>query len=246
MTKMVVFDLDGTLTKSKMAIDGEMAKMVEQLSDKMIVAVTSGASFKQFKKQLLGNLEFNKQFSNLLLLPTNGASFYRYKEGKWQKIYQHLIKTSEKAQIKVAFKKVYEEIGYKNPDVTYGNVLEDRGSQITFEALGQKAPLSKRREWNKTSDRRKEIKKALDKYLRPKFQVMIAGLTSIDILEKGIDKSFGISTMRKIFRLKKDEVAFVGDAIRPGANDFEAIKSGVEMIKVTGPEETKKIIKSWL
>jgi len=246
MKKMVVFDLDGTLTKSKMAIDGEMANLLGKLSDKMIVAVTSGASFKQFKKQLLGNGEFNKNFDNLLLLPTNGASFYRHKEGKWQNIYRHKMKTSDKTRIKNAFKKVYEEIGYQDPEVTYGGVLEDRICQMTFEALGQKAPLSKRREWNKTSDRRKEIKKALDKYLLPKFQVMIAGLTSIDILEKGIDKSFAIGKMRKIFKLKKKEVAFVGDAIRPGANDYAAIKSGVEMVKVSGPEETKKFIRSWL
>ena len=242
---MIVFDLDGTLTKSKMAIDGEMTNLLGKLSDKMIVAVTSGASFKQFKKQLLGNAEYNKNFDNLLLLPTNGASFYRYKQGKWQKIYQHLMRSSDKEQIKSTFKKVYEDIGYRDPEVTFGGVLEDRVSQMTFSAVGQKAPLSKRREWNVCSDRRKEIKKSLDKYL-PKFQVMIAGLTSIDILEKGIDKSFAIGQMRKIFKLKKEEVSFVGDAIRPGANDYEAIKSGVEMVKVTGPEETKKFIRNLL
>ena len=52
--------------------------------------------------------------------------------------------------------------------------------------------------------------------------------------------------MRKIFKMKKNEVIFVGDAVRVGANDYAAIKSGVEIVKVSGPEETKKIIRNWL
>ena len=246
MTKMIVFDLDGTLTKSKVAIDDEMAKLLGKLLMTKMVAVTSGASFQQFKKQLLSNLTCREVFGNLLLLPTNGASFYRYKEGKWQKKYQHLMSDSKKSKIKTAFEKTFKDIGYKDPEVTYGPVIEDRGSQLTFEALGQKAPLSKRRNWNMTQDRRKEIKKALEKYLRPDFQIMIAGLNSIDILEKGIDKSFAINQMRKLFILTKKEIVFVGDAVRIGANDYAAIKSGVEIVKVSGPEEVKKLIRNWL
>jgi phosphomannomutase len=246
MTKMIIFDLDGTLTKSKMAIDGEMAKLLEKLLAIKLVGVTSGASIKQFKKQLLKNIKFKKNLENLLLLPTNGAGFFRYQDGKWQRKYQYLMSNTKKVKIITAFQKTFKEIGYKKPETTYGPIIEDRGSQLTFEALGQRAPLAARKAWNKTKDRRKEIKKTLEKYLGPDFQVMIAGLNSIDVLEKGLDKSFAIGQMRKYFKLTKKEILFVGDAVRAGANDYAAVKSGAVIKKVTGPEEVKTLIRSWL
>ena len=37
---------------------------------------------------------------------------------------------------------------------------------------------------------------------------------------------------------------FVGDALYPGGNDNAVLKTGVNAISVTGPKETKKIIRS--
>jgi hypothetical protein len=39
---------------------------------------------------------------------------------------------------------------------------------------------------------------------------------------------------------------FVGDAIFPGGNDYSVLKTGIDYAKVTGPEETKKIIRKVL
>jgi len=245
MIKMAVFDLDGTLTESKTTIDLEMVKLLEDLLKTKLVAVISGASFEQFEKQLIARIKNKKVFGNLLFFPTNGASFYRYQNDKWSADYQHLLSAEKKKKIFEAFKKTYKDIDYKDPEKIYGTVIEDRGSEVTFSALGQQAPLLEKYKWNRTQDVRIKIKKVLDKYL-PEFKVMIAGTTSIDVVQKGIDKGFAIDQMRKIFKLNKNEIVFVGDAIRPEGNDYTAVKSGVEMIKITGPEETKKIIRSWL
>lgn len=245
MKKMIVFDLDGTLTRSKMAIDEEMAKLLGELLTVKMVAVTGGGSLDQFKKQLIANLNCRRLFGHLFLLPTNGASFYRYNKGKWRQEYQYLMNPEEKKQIKAAFEKAFKEIGYKNPNKIYGPILDDRGSQITFSALGQKAPIAEKEKWNLTEDRREEIKTALVKYLS-QFEAVIAGVTSIDVIKKGIDKYFAIKEMMKIFKLTKEEMVFVGDALRKGGNDYAAIRTGVEIKKVSGPEETKKIIRSWL
>ena len=56
MKKVVIFDLDGTLTKSKSDLDKEMAKLVAELLQERCVAVTSGCSFHQFENQFLDKL----------------------------------------------------------------------------------------------------------------------------------------------------------------------------------------------
>lgn len=244
MKKMIVFDLDGTLTESKLEIDIEMGKLLEKLLEKTKVAVTGGGSYEQFKKQLLNNLEPGKELENLFIFPTNGASFYRYIDKNWQKEYENLMTTEERNQIVNAFEKTFAEIDYRNPEKVYGPILDDRGSQITFSALGQKAPIEERNKWNETEDRRKEIISVLKKYL-PQFEIVSAGVTSIDVMKKGIDKYYAIEKMMKIFGLIKEEMVFVGDALDKGENDYAAIRTGVEIVKVNGPEETKKIIRSW-
>ena len=156
-----------------------------------------------------------------------------------------MMDPKEREQIITTFEKVFKDIGYNNPQKTYGTVIEDRGSQITFSALGQRAPIEEKRKWNTDSDRRKEIKAAMAKYL-PNFEMVMAGMTSIDVIKKGIDKYFAIEQIIKILNLSKEEIVFIGDAFSKEGNDYVVKRTGVEIRKVSGPEETKKIIREWL
>ena len=54
--KIIIFDLDGTLTKSKSNLDQEMALLICELLRLRYVAVTSGCSFQQFENQFLSGL----------------------------------------------------------------------------------------------------------------------------------------------------------------------------------------------
>lgn len=241
--KLIVFDLDNTLTQSKMAIGKDMAKLICALLSKKTVAVISGGSFLLLQKKFLSYLKCPKKlFNNLVLLPTSGSSFYKYKKGKWCLVYQHVLSQKDKKQIKAAFSKALIDINYKMPKKTYGSIIEDRKTQITFSALGQKAPLMKKREWNKRQDRRQEIKKALERYL-PQFEIRIGGLTSIDITKKGIDKAYAVEQITKILKTSKNEIVFVGDAFFKGGGDYPVKRTGVETLETSGPEETKTFIR---
>ncbi len=243
--KIIVFDLDGTLAQSKTKIDKEMAKILCNLLAKKIVVVVSGGAYIQFQKQFLSNFKYTKALENLFLLPTSGSSFYRFENRKWQPIYQHLLSKKEKEKIRECFEKIFKDIDYHHPTKVYGQVIEDRGSQITFSALGQKAPLEKKQEWNTTQDRRSEIQKMLMQHL-PQFEIRLGGLTSIDITKKGIDKGYAILQIIKILKTTKDEIVFIGDALYEGGNDFAVIRTGVDTVEVSGPEEVKYFIRSLL
>ena len=83
--KIFVFDLDGTLTKSKMNLDSEMSSLLCKLLEKKKVGIMGGGSYLQFKNQFLKHLKIHKNyFQNLLLFPLYGGSFYKYDNGKWK------------------------------------------------------------------------------------------------------------------------------------------------------------------
>ena len=56
MKSLIVFDLDGTITESKAAVDAEMSALLRDLLNIAKVAVISGGDWPQFERQLLSNL----------------------------------------------------------------------------------------------------------------------------------------------------------------------------------------------
>lgn len=244
--KAIVFDLDGTLTASKADLDQEMASLLCRLLEKKKVLVMGGGNLAQFRGQFLNNLTCPKEkFDSLFIAPTSGASMYKNKNGKWQEVYRYTLSLSEKRKIMSAFKDAFLDIQYRNPKKIYGKVIENRESQITFSALGQKAPLAAKEKWHKESDIRPALKNALEKYL-PGFGVRLGGLTSIDVTKKGIDKAYGVRQIAKILKIPIKRMAYVGDALYEGGNDAVVKKTGIPTLQVDGLEDAKFFIRALL
>jgi phosphomannomutase len=241
MKKLVVFDLDGTLAPSKSAIDDGMARLLDQLLQVVKVAVISGGGWPQFEKQVLAHLTDGERFKNLSLLPTCGTKFFRY-EDAWKELYSEDFTAPERTTIMAALNKAVDAAGDK-PVKVWGEVIEDRGSQITFSALGQQAPLTEKRNWDPEFKKRKAILAVLTPSL-PGFSVHMGGATSIDITKPGIDKGYGIGKLRDTLGIAIDEMIFVGDALFPGGNDYPARQAGAYSIRVAGPAESKKVIEA--
>lgn len=238
MKKLIVFDLDGTIAESKSSLDDEMSALLRKLLGITKVAVISGGDWPQFEKQLLSNLPSDANLKNLSLLPTCGTKFYKF-NSTWKKQYSEDFSDAEK-------EKIIEAIAALNvlgSRTVWGEVIEDRGSQITFSALGQQAPLEEKRKWDPDFAKRKEMKAALDKSI-PEFSVRLGGTTSVDVTKKGIDKAYGIRKLRDILGVRINQMVFVGDAIFPGGNDYPAKEAGVYSIRVRDPNETKRVIEA--
>ena len=238
MKKLIVYDLDGTLAESKSSLDDEMSALLHKLLGISKVAVISGGDWPQFEKQLLSNLPSDELLKNLSLLPTCGTKFYKY-DGDWKKIYSEDFTVDESKKIKTAFKKALEEAGFKVKKI-WGEIIEDRGSQITFSALGQHAPLEEKKKWDPDFTKRKKIKSILDPLI-PGFSVRLGGSTSIDVTKPGIDKAYGIGKLRDILGISIKEMIFIGDALFPGGNDYPAEEAGVVSIAIKDPNETKRV-----
>jgi phosphomannomutase len=253
LKKLIVFDLDGTLAPTKAQMDSEMGKLVQALLKQKKVAVIGGGKLELFKHQFLSKLKVTSELLyNLFLFPTTGTAFLRYGKG-WRKVYEHRLSKAEVEQIMKVFQKVLKEINYEPPKKIYGKVIENRGSQVTWSALGQdvvkvlgKKGIELKNKWrDENTPVKMNIAKHLKKYL-PDLEVHAAGHTSIDVTQKGIDKAYGLRQMASHLNVKIKDMLFVGDAIFPGGNDYAVVKTGVDYIKVKDPEDTKKIIRAVL
>ena len=241
MKKLIVFDLDGTLAESKTALDSEMAALLSALLAIVKVAVISGGDWPQFVQQLLQNLPQDQRLNNLSLLPTCGTKFYRY-TGSWTKIYSEDFSAQEKDKIMRSLTQALETAGLQVAK-SWGEAIEDRGSQITYSALGQQAPIEEKKKWDPDFSKRKAIKALLDQLI-PEFSVRLGGTTSVDITKPGIDKAYGIRKLMAAFGIAMGEMIFIGDALFPGGNDYPVEQAGVLSIRVRDPNETKRVIEA--
>jgi phosphomannomutase len=241
MKELVVFDLDGTLATSKSPIDTEMALLLGTLLNVVKVAVISGGAWRQFEAQVLAQLAPGDHLKNLSLLPTCGAQFFEYQSG-WRRLYSEDFTAAEKLQIIDSLQRATES-AVGDVKKLWGDVVEDRGSQITFSALGQQAPLEEKLRWDPDFSKRKKIKAVLDTLL-PEFSVRLGGATSIDVTKHGIDKGYGIRKLHQVLHIAIERMLFVGDAVFPGGNDYPAKEAGALSIEVNDPHETKRVIEA--
>ena len=241
MKKLIVFDLDGTLAESKSSIDADMSRLLHDLLGIVKVAVISGGDWPQFEKQVLSHLPHDESLANLSILPTCGTKFFRY-AGDWKKLYSEDFTPDEKTKIVAALTKAVAEAGFQAEKV-WGEAIEDRGSQITFSALGQQAPLEEKKKWDPDFAKRKKIKAILDTLI-PEFSVRLGGATSIDVTKPGIDKAYGVRKLRDVLGISLKEMIYIGDALFVGGNDYPAEQAGVVSISVRGPNETKPVVEA--
>ena len=241
MKKLVVFDLDGTLAPSKSSLDAEMASLLHDLLSVTKVAVISGGAWLQFERQVLSHLPQDERLAKLSILPTCGTQFFQY-SGQWKRLYAEDFTADEKEKIVGSLNKAVGTAGFP-VEKTWGETIEDRGSQITYSALGQQAPLEEKIKWDPDFAKRKRIKVVLDTLI-PEYSVRLGGATSIDVTKPGIDKAYGIKKLQDILGISLKEMIYVGDALFVGGNDYPAEQAGVISIPVRGPNETKRVIEA--
>lgn len=242
MKQLVAFDLDGTLAESKQPLDPVMGEALADLLNVVDVAVISGGDWPQFERQVATRLPARADIARLWLMPTTGTKLYTYRSDAWQAVYAELFADEEKQQIFAAFDAALTATGFV-PEAVWGERVEDRGSQITFSALGQEAPIHAKEIWDPDFAKRKIIQRDLRQRL-PGLSINMGGTTSIDITRKGVDKAYGLKKLRDASGIALDAMIFIGDAIFPGGNDYPAKTLGLDTVCVRDPREARAVIET--
>lgn len=238
---LVAFDLDDTLAPSKSSLPPEMGEALRALLDVTQVAVISGGAFAQFELQLLDNLDASsQQLANLHLMPTCGTRYLKFEEGQMVEVYDHPLDDQELADATRALQECASELGLWET-APWGDIIENRFSQVTFSALGQDAPLEAKRNWDPTGEKRAALAEAVQKRL-PNLEVRSGGATSVDITARGIDKAYGMDALIAQTGIAKENMLFIGDRLDEGGNDYPVRAAGWPTFAVDSWAETADVV----
>ena len=240
--QLVAFDLDDTLAPSKSPMDPSMVPLMISLLAKYEVCVISGGQIEQFRAQFLTSLSDApaSALRRLHLMPTCGTQYFRYVDDEWTAVYAENLALDERNDAMSALKSSALSLGLWETK-TWGPVLEDRGSQVTFSALGQDAPLDAKKAWDPDGAKKSALRAKVAELL-PGLEVRSGGSTSIDITRRGIDKAYGMTRLAELTSIPLDDMLFVGDRLDPEGNDYPVRVLGVTTHAVESWEGTRELL----
>jgi len=258
MSKVLLLDMDGTLTEPRGHMSMNMSSQLGLLQKKGFrIGIVSGSDMNYIREQC--NILWGLSILNYMQVdyfPCNGTKHLAYdKYGKLHTMHEvsmlnklgiehfnHIIYFLFEEQRRM----LYTLWGKKLPMT--GNFIDCRGSMINWCPIGRNAGKKERKIW-KTLDKKYNIRKTiLEKLLsHPTMAgvtIKLGGETSFDIYPKGWDKTYVLK------HLEEDaEIYFIGDKCGEGGNDKElydalnAQKAGSAFV-TTGPSKTIDIINS--
>ncbi len=243
--QLIAFDLDDTLAPSKGSLPAPMSKSLANLVKQVPISIISGGRFAQFQSQLLDGLELPSDLlERLHLMPTCGTRYYRFIDSQWTCVYAHDLTDEEKEQAISSLTQHAKELNLWESQ-TWGPVIEDRQSQITFSALGQSAPIDAKRAWDPDGSKKARLVEAVATDL-PSLEVRGGGSTSVDITAKGVDKAYGMNMLCEVTGIAKEDMLFIGDRLDERGNDYPVKAAGWATLATKGWEDTVDIIQKLL
>jgi phosphomannomutase len=241
-TKAIVFDLDDTLAPSKGPLEPSMVTALISLLFRVPVCIISGGQFEQFRTQVLDRLAAAPEslLSRLHLMPTCGTRYYARRDHTWAQIYAEDLSPDQSLQIRQVLETCARSLGYWQ-ESAWGDLIEDRGGQVTYSGLGQGAPRAAKAAWDPEGTKRRALQAEVAPLLAD-FEVRSGGSTSIDVTRRGIDKAYGMRRLMAQLHAAPHELLFVGDRLDVQGNDYPVLALGVPCISVTGWRDTLTVI----
>ena len=243
MKKVLAFDIDQTLNVAKTPITKDIAELLVRCLDHFEICPISGQKFDQFLIQIVNQLPnpTPEQLSHLHLFVAQGTQYYRFDKSKndWKQVYNYPLTDEQVKKISDTIEKAARELGFWEEDKLQAGdeIIENRLSQVTFSALGQKAGTEEKYAWDPDHKKREKIV-ARCKELAPEFDYEIGGTTSINAITPGMNKVFGMTHLLEELNVEKSDILYFGDMTQPGGNDYPVVQMGIETITVRNHEDT--------
>lgn len=243
MKKVLAFDIDQTLNIAKTPVPDEIADLLTECLNHFEICPISGQKFDQFCIQIVDRLVERgatpEQLKHLHLFVAQGTQYYRYDGKDWQQVYNFPLTNEQVAEITNALETAAKELNYwEEAKLQPGDeIIENRLSQVTFSALGQKAGTEEKYAWDPDCKKREQIVEKA-KVLAPSYQYEIGGTTSINAFTPGMNKQFGMTHLMEELKVTKDDILYFGDMTQPGGNDYPVVEMGINTITVRSHEDT--------
>lgn len=196
-----VFDLDDTLTDARQVINNDFKIFLHEFAGTNSCYICTGSDYGKIVEQL--GTELCNKFETIFACSGN----HHLKQGK--EVYKSTWQLTDKQQNFLL--QELDNIDYKYKT---GNHLELRIGSANLSIPGRNATQKQRDEfeiWEQNNKSRQPIAERFNK-LYPTSEAIVAGVTGIDIFEKGKSKA----QVKAIL----DDIVFFGDRCYPGGNDY--------------------------
>ena len=200
-----IFDIDGTLTPSRLPIDPEFEKFfLEWMKDKKVYFVTGSDKDKTIEQ--IGETIWN-----------NATRVYQscgnavYEGGK-------LIRQSDFKMDTELQRLLYTFLATSDWKHHHGNHIEERIGLVNYSTIGRNCDQSSRSayyDWDQLQGERQLFCKIIENTF-PHLEASIGGEISIDIYPKGQNKAQVLSDF-------DGPITFFGDRCEPGGNDYPIV-----------------------
>ena len=216
MDRIFIFDVDGTLTPSRLPMTKEFQKFFKQWIKKNKFYLVTGSDLPKLQEQMcFYDIEAEGIFTccgNQFLKPDPSIV-----NTSAELIYDNKFEMTNKLKSSLEVMLMSSQYPHR-----YGNHIEDRGSMVNFSVVGRNCTQEQREkyyEWDKEKGERRKM----SIFLKNKFKdldAVIGGQISIDIYPKGNDKSQVLNVIEQERLVPPSEYIFIGDGIENGGNDY--------------------------
>ena len=239
MNKIFIFDVDGTLTPSRLKMTKEFKKFFSKWSNKNKFYLVTGSDLPKLQEQMdFMDIESEGIFTCC------GNQFWKpdpsIPNTSAELIYENKFELPKHLEMFLSI--VLNQSPYPH---RYGNHIEDRGSMVNFSIVGRDCNQEQREEffeWDIENNERGRIANIIKRQAKG-IDAVIGGQISIDIYPEGNDKS------QVLKHIEYDECIFIGDRTEQGGNDYPLAKlmeetDNCSYYQTEGPEQTQKILES--
>jgi len=247
-----LFDMDGTLTKSRSRIRPSMIKTLRSLAEKggNKLYLITGSDVSKVEEQI-PYLVLEDVFD--LVFCSNGTRVYDYSPdpdnelGSQEPELIHsvsLLDYYSQEDMNHIASVLCRLVADTHTKFKTGTFIEWRDSQINFSIIGRNCTLDQREDYVKWDKKSGERNRIIEK-LREEFDgwglgFRLGGQISIDITRRGWDKSYAL----KNIPADPKKCIYFGDRIDYNGNDSDVAAICGRYHQVSGPAETEEIIKT--
>lgn len=246
---LVVADMDDTMTDAGHLIKQPCAEAVADVAERgMTFATLTSSSWPAVQRQLLDAINadrdlqkrFRRLYRRMPILVNQGSMEYQWRDGTYR---QHFSLTLRRhfgpknlASLMMTLVQAVKRFSIKS---TAGELIEDRGTQLTLYVLGIGATREQKIEYFGRYGRgpRLEYARWINDRLHEQgipAHASVGGQSSIDVAPVGVNKGFGICRLAKSLDRDLRTVIYFADEFGTDSIDDPVARAGVLSINV-GP-----------
>lgn len=221
-TRLIAFDLDGTLTQHKTPLAQPNLGVLDSLGEKYkLLMVGAGMCSRIFRQMngypidIIGN--YGMQFCT-----------YNAETKALDKVFD-MHAPCDRESVERRITALRERFGYT--EYTGDNVEYHDSGCVTFPLLGTKADITAKLAFDPDRSKRKPLYPAVRDAF-PDYTVFIGGSSSFDFAPFPYNKYYALNKYCAEYGYSHDEVVYVGDDYGPGGNDEAVYLSDFTFVRV--------------